>query len=242
MNISSAKSPYLLQVERSSRPKATYGNRFRVALEEEEKSQVTETAEEEEAAKEVKEKNPFALQETEEAKYEPCYNITDEEAAYFLEKYGEKYNEETAAELYYELADKGIISINDAARSSGTSVAMPLSAFNSITYFGGGDPYGLGKNLNRDIGFVSDKVYIKDISRTDKDSPYKILWDNFKKTYHREIDTWEDALQETIDFQRYVKDDISHRDYVSQQHYSSVIENLEKTRDIIARIFGEAML
>lgn len=242
MKISSAKSPYLLQVERGNRPKATYGNRFRVALEEEEKNQLTETAEEEEAAQEVQEKNPYALQETEGTPFEPGYNITDEEADYFLEKYGEKYDEDRAQELYYELADKGIISINDAARSSGTSVAMPLSAFNSITYFGGGDPYGLRKELNRDIGFVSDRVYIKDVSRTDKNSPYKILWDNFKKTYHREIDTWEDALQETIDFERYVKDDISHRDYVSQQHYSSVIENLEKTRDVISKIFGEVTL
>lgn len=238
MKISSAKSPYLLQVERSSRPKATYGNRFRVALEEEKtKSDVTETAEEEEETTKVGEE-----EQEEEVKEVPCYSITDEEAEYFLEKYGEKYDEERAAELYYELADKGIISINDAALSSGTSIAMPLSAFNSITYFGGGDPYGLRKELNRDIGFVSDRVYIKDVSRTDKNSPYKILWDNFKKTYDREIDTWEDALQETIDFEYCVKDNISHRDYVSQQHYSMVIENLEKTRDVISKIFGEAEL
>lgn len=71
---------------------------------------------------------------------EPSYTVTETEAEYFRGKYGEEYNEEKAAELYYELAEKGIISINDAARSSGTSVAMPLSAFNSITYFGGGDP------------------------------------------------------------------------------------------------------
>lgn len=243
MNISSSKSPYLLQIERSNRPKATYGNRFRIELKSEKaESQSTETAEEEEEMNEVNTDDSFDLPPEEEVSETPCYSITDEEADYFLEKYGEKYDEDRAQELYYELADKGIISINDAARFSGTSVAMPLSAFNSITYFGGGDPYGLGKYLNRDIGFVSDRVYIKDVSRTDKDSPYKILWDNFKKTYYREIDTWEDALQETIDFERYVKDDVSHRDYVSQQHYSMVIENLEKTRDVISKIFGEVTL
>lgn len=168
----------------------------------------------------------------------PSYTISEDEAEYFREKYGDKYDGETAHELYYELADKGIISINDAARSSGTSVAMPLSAFNSITYFGGGDPYGLGKELNRDIGFVSDRVYIKDASRTDKDSPYKILWDNFKKTYDREITTWKDSLQETVDFERYVKENKSNADHVFRQHRDKVIEGLERTKDVILKIFG----
>lgn len=167
----------------------------------------------------------------------PSYTISEDEAEYFREKYEDTYSEEKAAELYYELAGKGIISINDAARSSGTSVAMPLSAFNSITYFGGGDPYGLRKELNRDIGFVSDRVYIKDVSRTDKDSPYKILWDNFKKTYDREINTWKDALQETIDFERYVEENKSNADYLFRQHRDKVIEGLEKTKDVILKIF-----
>lgn len=231
MNISSAKSPYLLQVERSSRPKATYGNRFRVALEEEEKSQVTETAEEEEAAKEVKEKNPFALQETEEAKYEPCYNITDEEAAYFLEKYGEKYNEETAAELYYELADKGAISENDAGNASGTLKVRRVYGFTGITCG------GVGK-AHVDL---SEGVIVKDVSRTDNASPYKSLWESFKKEYDRDIDTWEDALQENIDFERYLKEALS-GDYLLQQHYDDVIAGLERTKDIVVRIFGEATL
>lgn len=231
MNISSAKSPYLLQVERSSRPKATYGNRFRVALEEEEKSQVTETAEEEEAAKEVKEKNPFALQETEEAKYEPCYNITDEEAAYFLEKYGEKYNEETAADLYYELADKGAISENDAGNASGTLKVRRVYGFTGITYG------GVGK-AHVDL---SEGVIVKDVSRTDNASPYKSLWESFKKEYDRDIDTWEDALQENIDFERYLKEARS-GDYLLQQHYDDVIAGLERTKDIVVRIFGEVTL
>ena len=167
----------------------------------------------------------------------PSYTITDEEVEYFREKYGEEYDEETVAELYYELVEKGIISRNDAFRASGVDEIRPLSSYRSITYFGGGDPYGLGINLTRDIGFVSDKVYVKDVSRTDKDSPYKILWDNFKKTYHRDIDTWEDALQETIDFNRYVKENKSTSDYLFQQHRDQLIEGLEKTKDVILKIF-----
>lgn len=229
--ISSSNAPYLLYGERSGKPKQTYGNRFSDALEKEKaENNITETAAE------------IAVNEMDKARKEstePSYTVTEEEAEYFREKYGEKYNEDTAYELYYELADKGIISINDAARSSGTSVAMPLSAFNSITYIGGGDPYGLGKNLNRDIGFVSDRVYIKDVSRTDKDSPYNVLWNSFKKSYDRKTDTWEDALQETIDFERYVKENKSNADYVFRHHREQVIEGLEKTKDVIMQIFGE---
>ena len=172
----------------------------------------------------------------------PSYTITEDEAEYFREKYGYTYSEEKAAELYYELADKGIVSRNDAGRASNTIEIMPLSAAKSITYIGGGDPYGLGQYLNRNIGFVSDRVYAKDVSRTDIHSPYNVLWDNFKKTYKRDIDTWGDALQETIDFERYVKENRKTADYEFRQHRDQVIEGLEKTKDVITRIFGEVTL
>lgn len=253
MNISSAKSPYLLQVERSNRPKATYGNRFRIALDEEKaESQVTETAEEEEAVTKYNDEEAEAAGKTlkseeEEEKEEeenkvPCYTIKDEEAEYFLEKYGEKFNEDTVQELYYELADKGIVSRNDAGNASGVLEIMPLSAARSITYMGPGPGYGLEKYLNDNRGFVSDKVYVKDVSRTDKNSPYKKLWESFRKTYDRSIDTWEDALQENIDFERYVKENKPDADYLFRQHSDSVIEGLEKTKDVITRIFGEVTL
>ena len=167
----------------------------------------------------------------------PSYTISEDEAEYFREKYEDTYSEEKVAELYYELADKGIISRNDAFRASGVDEIRPLSSYRSITYWGDGPGYGLEIYLTRDIGFVSDKVYVKDVSRTDKDSPYKVLWDNFKKTYDREIDTWMNALQENIDYERYVKENKSTADYEFQQHRAQVIEGLEKTKDVILKIF-----
>ena len=169
---------------------------------------------------------------------EPSYSVTDEEAEYFREKYGENYDDDIVHELYYELAGKGIISTNDASRSSGVIAMIPLSAFKSITYFGSYLPGH--EKINRNVNFADltdDVVYIKDISRTDKDSPYKILWDHFKKTYDREINTWKDALQETIDFERYVKENRKTADYVFQRHSDKVIESLEKTKDVIWKIF-----
>lgn len=121
MNISSSKSPYLLQIERSSRPKATFGNRFRVAIDEEEAKQTTETAEEEEATKEYREEDPnesYALPPEEEPREEYCDNIKDAESDYFLEKYGEKFNDSDLSKLLDELAEKNIISKDDADAAS----------------------------------------------------------------------------------------------------------------------------
>lgn len=172
---------------------------------------------------------------------EASYDLTDEEIEYFREKYGENYNEDTIKDIFYELADKGIISMDDASKSSGYSWVLPLSCVKSITYMGTGQSWGLEKyltNSTRDFNFARDRILIKDVSRTDKDSPYKILWDNFKKTYDREINTWMDALQETIDFERYVKENRNTSDHVFQQHRDQIIEGLEKTREVISRIFG----
>lgn len=249
MNISSAKSPYLLQVERSSRPKATYGNRFRIAVDEEAVKETTETAEEEEEVTQYKDEEAEAtskINENEEEEEEnefPYYNIKDEEADYFLEKYGEKYDEDTAQELYYELADKGIISRNDAGNASGVLEIIPLGAVKNVVYFGN---YLPGRENMRPLGSFStlgnNAVRVNDVSRTDKNSPYKALWDSFKKSYDRSIDTWEDALQENIDFERYVKENRKTADHVFRQHCDQVIEGLEKTKDVITCIFGEVTL
>ena len=44
-------------------------------------------------------------------------------------------------------------------------------------------------------------------------------------------------MQETIDFNRYVKENKSTSDYVFQQHREQLIEGLEKTKDVILKIF-----
>lgn len=174
---------------------------------------------------------------------EPSYSVTDEEAEYFREKYGDTYNEEKARELYYELADKGIISENGAGYASDTLAVRrveilgpdgrPVKNLADYISFPGCTPV---KMRTRQIG---GRVLINDISRTDKDSPYKNLWDSFKKTYDREIITWEDALKENIEFERYLKDRAEETDASTQWHFGSVLENLEKIKDVIFQIFGE---
>lgn len=331
MNISSTKSPYLLQIERINKPKATYGNRFRMALETEKaesqaKDAATDGLEEKDAlqantvpsytlteemediyremnGEPYKEDDPFALEEQDEEEKElsvedaeiasrknglffnesthnddiksdifdelavsentagvdplqameemtgvsvstdHANSLSDEDIKYFREKYGDMYNENTAGELYYDLADKGIISINDASSSSNTVAMIHLSAVKRVVYFG---THLIGrenmKPLKSFSDLTDDVVYIKDISREDTDA-YKYEWESFKEKYDRDINTWKDALQESIDFERYLKEiaknSASNKHYPSQWRFDNIIERLEKTKDVINQIFGE---
>ena len=172
---------------------------------------------------------------------ESSYSVSDDDIKYFREKYGDMYNENTAGELYYDLADKGIISINDASSSSNTVAMIPLSAVKRVVYFG---THLIGRENMRPLRSFSDLtddvVYIKDISREDKDA-YKYEWESFKKKYDRDINTWKDALQESIDFERYLKEiaknSASDKHYPSQWRFDNIIESLEKTKDVISQIF-----
>jgi len=173
---------------------------------------------------------------------ENSYSITDEDIKYFREKYGDMYNENTVGELYYELADKGIISINEASSSSGDIAVIPLSAVKKVVYFG---TYLPGREFMTPLRSFSDLtddvVYIKDISRTDKDA-YKAEWDCFESEYDCSTNTWKAALQKSIDFERYLKEiaksSTNEKHYPSQWRFDNVIERLEKTKDVISQIFG----
>lgn len=179
---------------------------------------------------------------------EPSYSVTDEEAEYFCEKYGDIYDESAVGKLYCELAEKGIISVNDVSRASGTVVMIPLSAVKSITFFGTGSDYGLIERWNKErgscTGETGEKVYIKDICRTSSDdNPYRREWEDFKAKCDLEIVSWKDALEESIEFERYLKEaakkSLDGKHYPDQWHFDNVLENLEKTKEVIFKIFGE---
>lgn len=218
--ISSASTPYLLYSEKSGKPKQTYGNRFSDALEKEKaENGIAESAAE------------IAVNETDRARKEstePSYTVTEEEAEYFREKYGDTYSEDKAAEMYYELADKGIISRNDAGNASGVLEIMCVDGFS------GALSGGVGKSNLR----VTNRVFVNDVSRTDVNA-YKNEWESFKENHDSEIITWEDALRESVDFENYLKENKAGADYLLLLHFNNVTESLEKTKDVIFQIFGE---
>ncbi len=171
---------------------------------------------------------------------EPSCSVTDEEAEYFREKYGETYDEDKVCELYDELEKKGITDPNYFSYASGYIWVMPLDGLKVRGFMGipGYDPYNLGRYCgNGGINFTGDKVFIKDVSRTDENA-YKYEWEKFKSEYDNEILTWSDKLQESIDFERYLKD-TGRKRYPSEESFNKWIEGLKKTKDVIERIFTE---
>ncbi len=175
---------------------------------------------------------------------EPSYTITDEEREYFREKYGEEYDEEKACELYYQLADSGIITENSAGGASG-HMAIRRVEFNGPVPFLGYGKCDLVSLFN--AGAIKarsgERRLVKSIEFTDDDkNSYKLEWDTFKSQYDREIITWEDALQEQIDFRVWWKDyalnDTTGKPQPSQMDFNIMIADLEKTKDIIMQIFG----
>lgn len=156
----------------------------------------------------------------------PSYTVTDDEAKYFREKYGDTYDDKTAHKLYYELADKGIISKNDASTSSGVLEILCVDGFS------GKLNGGMGNAHLR----VKERAFVNDVCRTDENA-YKHEWDNFKEKYDRDINTWKDAVQESIDFEHYLKENKGDEDYQLQWYFNNVIESLEKTKGVIWQIF-----
>ncbi|MCM1024483.1 MAG: hypothetical protein NC395_10560 [Prevotella sp.] len=156
----------------------------------------------------------------------PSYAVTDEEAEYFREKYGNAYSEEKAAELFYELADKGVISENDAGSSSGMLAIRCVEDFDGM-FFG-----GAGKVPLR----VKERVLVKDLSFTDENA-YKKDWESFKEQRGGEILTWEDAVREKLDFLTYRMNNADSGS-PDRWNFENMVKNLEKTRDVIFQIFG----
>ncbi len=170
--ISSATTPYLLHVERSNKPRETYGNRFSDALEKE-KSQNNITV----SAAEI------AINEMDNARKEtvvsePSYTVTEEEAEYFREKYGEEYDEEKPYQLFYELVEKKIISSDDAARASGISRIFSETMRQQGTWKENYSDY----------------------------SCFGSYYDRFMGSYDKEINTWQDVAQRRYDFWQYMID------------------------------------
>ncbi len=173
---------------------------------------------------------------------EPSYTITDEEREYFRDKYGEEYDKEKVGELYYELADKGIISETDAGEASGIG-AVRLVDLSNVPYMGLGN-CSLASRINSGALKVraGKRQFVEGTAFTDERA-YKKENDDFNSKYDKEVNTWEDALQKQMDFLEYFKEQSLKNTDSSEKRYPSGIsfemwqESLEKTKRIIKQIF-----
>ncbi|MCM1330328.1 MAG: hypothetical protein NC253_12920 [Ruminococcus sp.] len=216
--ISTATAPYLLYSEKSGKPKQTYGNRFSDALEQEQaENEITVSA----AEIAVNEMNRERTEST-----EPTYTVTEEAAAYFREKYGEEYNEEKPCQLFYELAEKKIISTEDASNASGFS-----RIFSAYNWQQGGAWKESFTNHNINGGFNS-------------------YYERFMNEYDKEITAWLDVAQREYDFNQYLinldeellaPDGSHYRTGKEQMNagFRKDCESILKVKDVLTQIFGE---
>lgn len=155
------------------------------------------------------------------ANYIPSYTVTEEEAEYFREKYGEEYDEENPYQLFYELAEKKIISSDDAARASGVSCV-----FSSYNCEKGG-------------------IWKENYSNFNCFGSY---YDRFMNSYDKAISTWLDVSQREYDFWQYMIDlderlvtpDGTHFQSSKEQMnvgFSRECESILKVKDVLTQIF-----
>lgn len=213
--ISSTTAPYLLYAEQSGKPRETYGNRFSDALEEEKaKNNIAVSAPE------------IAVNEMNRVRTEqPSYTVTEEEAEYFREKYGEECNEEQPYQLFYELAEKHIISYDEAANASGYS-----RIFSEY----------MRQNGTWKEHFTNHNTY----------GCYNSYYERFMGTYDKEINTWQDVAQREYDFSQYLIDlderlvtpDGTYFQSSKEQMnagFQRECESILKVQNVLTQIFGE---
>ena len=183
---------------------------------------------------------------------QPRYTLTDEEAEYFREKYGENYDEETIADFFYELFEKGIISLSDASEASGRSASRSVEIVGAPP---GVDPvkwaaiplWAADRGItpqewlaSRGVKLVSGEL---GYPKSRNILPYE--YEDFKRDYNKDVVTWEDFIQEQRDFYEYMKNRDTAYDAERNPRpnnplvgYDERLEGVERAAEVIKQIFG----
>ncbi|MBD5141701.1 MAG: hypothetical protein HDT25_09865 [Ruminococcus sp.] len=225
--ISSPTNPYMLYAERSGKPRETYGNRFSDALEKEKaENGITESAAE------------IAVNEMDNVRKgtAPSYTVTEEEAEYFREKYGEEYNDSEPFKLFDELAEKNIISQDDARDASRKNGIGRIEGLPSLDI--------LHKLLAANGGHYSFKVKFDKAYYPDNGSN---TYDEFRGSKNTPINTWQDYVQDNYDYYRYLIDNYTMlRNFAGEPYVTNINEvfssrcaSAERVQSVLTQIFGE---
>lgn len=154
------------------------------------------------------------------ANHIPSYTVTQEEAEYFREKYGEEYDEEKPYQLFYELVEKKIISSDDAAGASGISRIFSETMRQQGTWKESYSDYNC----------------------------YGSYYDRFMGSYDKEINTWQDVAERQYDFWQYminldeklVTPDGTYFQSSKEQmnvRFDRQCERILKVKDVLTQIF-----
>ena len=169
--------------------------------------------------------------------FNPSYTLTDEEAEYFREKYGEDYNEENLKDFFFELSEKGIIHDSDAISTTGIGYIRSVEVIGNI-------PPGASAEEMMELvrkGLLQFKMGEKQFAKS-RDI-FQKEYEDFKQDHTYDIITWKDYMQEQLDFYEYLKNrdtiyDAEGKQRPNNRVYDKTLEGLERTADVIKQIFG----
>ena len=183
------------------------------------------------------------------AKKEYSYTVTEEQAEYFREKYGEDFDDETVGKLFDELYRNGILSDKDSRYSSGKSWAYSLGVFTTKEEHDRMmqqckrriDEYG---NIVVTLPF---KINYDELQFYD-DHEYKNAYNRFDYEYDKEVKTWEDYLEKRLAFVEYLRNcdrskmsdflDDSGNLWLTDKMLDEMEADIRKASDVIKQIFG----
>lgn len=166
-------------------------------------------------------------------KYDPSYTLTDEEAEYFREKYGENYDEKNLKDFFFELAEKGIIHEYDAMTATRMSYIRKVNVVGYVPP--GADMWELWEQGK--VQLIAGKKIWSTTRAFERD------YDIFKQSYNKDVITWEDYIQEQLDFVEYFKGcDVIH---VKDGTISNTLDwserqsRIERTAEVLKQLFGQ---
>lgn len=226
MNVLAVRSPYLPQAKHSGIPKAAYGEQFSDILEKEQALSRTDE---------------IAASETSKDPYGSSYTVTKEQAEYFREKYGKKYDEKKAEDFFLELSEHKIISWVDAFETLGLNTIIRA--------------YGITEFINTEtntVSYITNSLKAPEYKKSYlTDTSFESAYVKFERQYDKAVETWQDYIQKQLDFYSYlIKSDEIPKDAkgkvpVSQSKaewnlgFKSRYNTIEKVAGVTEQIFGE---
>ena len=165
----------------------------------------------------------------------PSYSVTEAEAEYFREKYGEKYNDDDPFKLFDELAEKNIISRKDAKIASRKSGMFWVEGFSPPEY---NDDFELLNRLMANGQIIASAYYEKLV--------YGDSYDKYRQQNNTPITTWQDYVQDNYNYYQYIRDTddvlfkadgnaFTNRD---KNSFNVYCERTLKVQNVLAQIFG----
>lgn len=233
MNVSSAASPYWLHIEHSTKSTSALKNTFCDVLKNEQAINNASVSDELQSDTAIQE---IAAKEDVRETSEPSYTVTEEEAEYFREKYGEKFDDNEPFEFFDELAEKNIISQDDAYDASRKNRICLVEGFPNTDI--------IDKLLAVNGGHYSFNVKFN-FKKSDYTDSGNSTYNEYLRGKNEPVNTWQDYVQDNYDYYKYLMENYTMlRNFAGEPYvtdiddvFSSRCAGAERVQKVLSQIF-----